>query len=92
MQGELGHTTATWQQAHFGAVMLGLLQLSCSSSDKPKSGEKIENFSQESDPVEVQKSQLDGVKVAVCTTQKVTIPLFHMVNVKANASVNGHCT
>ena len=40
--------------------------------------------------MEVQKSQLDGVKGAVCTTQKVTIPPFHMVNVRANASVKGH--
>ena len=36
--GELAHATATWQQAHFRAVMLGSLQLSCSSSDKPKPG------------------------------------------------------
>ena len=89
--GELAHTTANWQQAHFGAVVLGLLQLSHSSSDKIKSGEKIGNFSWESDLVEVWKSQLDGVKGAVCTTQKVTIPPFHTANVKANASVKGHC-
>ena len=31
--GELAHATATWQQAHFGAVMLGSLQLSHGSSD-----------------------------------------------------------
>ena len=89
--GELAHTNATWQQAHFGAVMSGSLQLCHSNSDKIKSGEKIGSFSQESDPVEVGKSQLDGVKGAVCTTQKITIPPFHMVNVKANASVKGHC-
>ena len=41
--------------------------------------------------MEVQKSQLDGVKGAVCTTQKVTIPPFQTINVKANASVKGHC-
>ena len=67
--------------------MLGSLQLSCSSSDKLK----IENSSRESDPVEVQKFQLDGVKGAVCTTQKVTIPPFQTLNIKANASVKGHC-
>ena len=89
--GELAHVTATWQQAHFEAVMSGLLQLSCSSSDKPKPGEKLENFSWENDPVEVWKSQLDGVKGAVHTTQKVTIPPFHMVKVRANASVKGLC-
>ena len=85
--GELAHATVTWQQAHFGAVMLGSLQLSHSSSDKLK----IENSSRESDPVEVLKFQLDGVKGAVCTTQKVTIPPFQTLNIKANASVKGHC-
>ena len=85
--GELAHVTATWQQAHFGAVMLGSLQLSHSSSDKLK----IENSSRESDPVEVWKFQLDGVKGVVCTTQKVTIPPFQTLNIKANASVKGHC-
>ena len=29
--GELAHVTATWRQAHVGAVMLGSLQLSHSS-------------------------------------------------------------
>ena len=71
--------------------MLGLLQLSCSTSGKPKPGEKLKNFSQENDPVEVWKSYLDGIKGAVCITQKVTIPLFHTVKVGANASVKGHC-
>ena len=66
--------------------MLRSLQLSCSSSDKLK----LENSSWENDPVEVQKSQLDGVKGAVCTTQ-VTIPPFQTVNIKANASIKGHC-
>ena len=84
--GELAHATVTWWQAHFGAVMSGSLQLSHSSSDKLK----LENSSRRSDPVEVQKSQLDGVKGAVCTTQKVTIPPFQTLNIKANASVKGH--
>ena len=88
--GELAYKTATQQQAHFRAVMLGSLQLSHGNSDKIKRGEKKGNSSWESDPVEVQKSQLDGVKGAVHTTQKVTIPPFHMVNVKANASIKGH--
>ena len=41
--------------------------------------------------MEVQKFQLDGVKGAVCTTQKVTIPPFQTLNIKANASVEGYC-
>ena len=30
--GELSKATMTWRQAHFGAVMSGSLQLSCSGS------------------------------------------------------------
>ena len=41
--------------------------------------------------MEVQKSQLDNIKVTVCTAQKVTIPPFHAVNIKADANVKGHC-
>ena len=41
--------------------------------------------------MEVWKYQLDGIKGAVCTTQKVTIPPFQTINIKANASVKGHC-
>ena len=85
--GELACATVTWQQAHFGAVMSGLLQLSHNSSAKLK----LENFSRENDPVEVQKYQLDGVKGAAHTTQKVTIPPFQTINVKANAGVKEHC-
>ena len=85
--GELTKATATWQQAHFGAVMSGLLQLSHSSSEQLV----MQNLSGESDPVEVQKYQLDGVKGAVCTTQKVTIPPFQTMTIKRNAGVKGHC-
>ena len=34
---------------------------------------------------------MDGVKGAVCTTQKVTIPPFQTINIKVNAGVKGHC-
>ena len=85
--GELACATAIWQQAHFGAVMSESLQLSHSSSEKLEN----ENFSRENGPVEVQKYQLDGVKGAVHTTQKVTIPPFQTINIKANAGVKGHC-
>ena len=85
--GELAKATATWQQAHFGAGMSGSLQLSRSSSEKVT----MQNLSGESDPVEVQKYQLDGVKGAVCTTQKVTLPPFQTMTIKGNAGVKGHC-
>ena len=87
MVGGLAKATVTWHQAHFGAVMSGLLQLSHSSSEKLT----LQNSSGESDPVEVQKHQLDGVKGAVCTTQKVMIPPFQTMTVKGNAGVKGHC-
>ena len=68
--------------------MSGLLQLSCSSSEKLA----LQNSSGESDPVEVQKHQLGGVKGAVHTTQKVTIPPpFQTMTVKGNAGVKEHC-
>ena len=70
--GELAKATMTWWQAHFGAVMLGSLQLSSGTSDKNR---------QEGDPVEVQKFSLDDVKGSVCTTQYVTILPFRTVNV-----------
>ena len=85
--GELVKATATWQQAHFGAVMSGSLQLSCNSSEKLVK----HNLSGEGYPVEVQKYQLDGVKGAVCTTQKVTIPPFQTLTLKGNAGIKGHC-
>ena len=47
--GELAKATVTWQQAHFGAVMSGSLQLSHSSSEKLA----MHNISGDSDPVEV---------------------------------------
>ena len=67
--------------------MSGSLQLSHSSSEKLA----MQNLSGESDPVEVQKYQLDGVKGAVHTTQKVTIPPFQTMTIKGNAGVKGHC-
>ena len=60
--GELAKVTMTWRQAHFWAVMSGLLQLSCGSSDKSQMTKGDTSSSQESDPVEVQKFQLKDVK------------------------------
>ena len=89
--GELAKATMTWRQAHFGAVLLGSLQLSHSSSDKNEIGEGAKCSSQRGDPVKVQKFWLDDVKDPVHTTQKVTILLFGTINVWANTSVKGHC-
>ena len=81
----------TWQQAHFGAVTLGLLQLSHSCSCRNSTGEGAKHSSQKGDPVEVQRFSLDDVKGLACTTQKVTILPFGTVNVHASTSVKGHC-
>ena len=89
--GELAKATITWRQAHPGAVMLGLLQLSHSSSDKSEMTKGAISSSLQSDPVEVWKFQLNGVKDLVCTTQKVTILPFGTINLWANTSVKGHC-
>ena len=63
--------------------MSGSLQLSHSSSEKLA----LQKLLGESKPVEVQKHHLDGVKGAVHTTQKVTIPPFQTMTVKGNAGV-----
>ena len=89
--GELAKATTTWRQAHFGAVMSGSLHLSHSSSDKSEMTKGDTSSSQKSDPVEVQKFQLNDVKGLVHTTQKVAILPFSTVNVWANTSVRQHC-
>ena len=89
--GELAKATMTWRKAHFGAVMLEALQLSHRSSDKSEMTKGATSSSQKSDPVEVQKFQLNDVKGLVCTTQKVTILPFGTINVQANSSVRGLC-
>ena len=89
--GERAKVTTTWQQAHFGAVMSGSLQLSHGSLDKNRIGEGAKHSSPEGDPVEVLKFSLDDIKGLVCTTQKVTILPFGRVNVHTSTSVKGHC-
>ena len=53
--GELAKATMTSRQAHFGAVMLGSLQLSCSSSGKCKVTAGAKSSFQQGDTVEVWK-------------------------------------
>ena len=89
--GELAKATTTGRQAHFGAVISGLLQLSHSSSDRSEMTKGATSSSQGSDPVEVQKFQLNDVKGPLLNTQKVTILPFGTINVWANTSVRGYC-
>ena len=52
---ELAKATMTWRQAHFGATMLGSLQLSHSRSDKSELTKGATSPSQQGDTVEVWK-------------------------------------
>ena len=87
--GELTCATATWWQAHFGAVMSGVTAVIPQQLRENQTQRKL--LLGEWPCGGVQKYQLDGVKGAVCTTQKVTIPPFQTINIKANAGVKGHC-
>ena len=89
--GELANATTTLRQAHFGAVMLGSLQLSCSSSGKCKVTAGATSSFQQGGTVEVWKFWLNDIKGLICTMQKVTIPPFSIINIQANTSVKGHC-
>ena len=89
--GELAKATMTWQQAYFGGVISGSLQLPHGSPDKNSVEEGAKHSSQEVDPVEVWKFSLDDIKGLVHTMQNVTILPFGMVNVHASTSVKGHC-
>ena len=48
-KGELAKATTMWKQAHFGAVMSGLLQLTCTSSDKTGMEEEVGHSSPKGD-------------------------------------------
>ena len=80
------NATATWWQAHFGAVMSGSLQLSLRSSEKLK----VENSSREKDPVEVWKYQLDGVKVLFAPHRR-SQSHFPNYKYKGKCWFQGHC-
>ena len=50
------------ETTHFGAVMSGSLQLTCTSSDKTKMGEEIGHPFTKSNMIEVKKFCLDDIK------------------------------
>ena len=90
-KGELTKATMTWRQAHFGAVMSGLLQLAHTSSNETGVEKEVSHSSLRGDPMQVRRFWVDNVRGPVCTTQKVTITPFSTVSVHANSSVKGHC-
>ena len=71
--------------------MSGSLLLSHTSSNKTGIEEEVRHSSLRDDPMEVRQFCLNDVRGPVCTTQKVTIPLFRTVSVHTNSSVKGHC-
>ena len=85
--GELAKATTMWRQAHFGAVMLGSLQISHSSSDQSKMTKGPTSSSQQDYTVEVQKFQLKDVEGSVPHSP---FPHFSTINVWANTSAKGH--
>ena len=90
-KGELTRVTVTRRQAHFGAVMSGLLQLPHKTSKgRWRDGEQV-TPSPSSDPAASRRFCLDDIQGQVHTTQKVTIPLFGTVNIHSYTGVWGHC-
>ena len=66
-KGEFVKVTMTWRQAHFGAVMSGLLQLPHTGSDGT-GGERGDPFSPRGNPIVVKEFSLDNVRGPVCIT------------------------
>ena len=89
--GELAKATTTWRQAHFGAVMSGSLQLSCSGSGQHEVTTRAASSPSSRWHCGGQKFQLNDVKGPVRTIQKVTIPPFSTINIQANTSVKQYC-
>ena len=90
-EGKLMKATTTWRQAHFGAVMSGLLQLPHMGSNRTGMVKEVIHSSLKSDTMEVKEFCQDNVRGPACTTQKVTIPPFSTISVHTNTSVRGHC-
>ena len=90
-KGELLKATMTWKQAHFRSVMSRSLQLPHTSSNRTGEENEVIHFSLGLETIEVKRFCLDDVWDPVCTTQRVTIPLFGSVSINGNTSVRGHC-
>ena len=75
---ELVKATTTWRQAHFGAVMSGLLQLPCTSSNKTRVEKEVSHSSLRDDPVKLRNFCLNDVRGPVKAT-KFNIPPFSTV-------------
>ena len=90
-KGGLAKVTMIWRQAHFGAVMSGLLQLPHTGSNRTGVEKEVIHSSPGGDTIGVKEFSLDGVTGPVHTTWKVTIPPFSTICVHTNSSVRGHC-
>ena len=89
-KGELKRATVTWKQAHFGAVMFGLLQLPCRDSEGDRGVEKEVTPSPSTSPMASREFCLDDVQGPVPITQKVTIPPFGTVSIHGNMGIQGY--
>ena len=89
-KGEFAKVSMMRRQAHFVAVMSGLLQLTCTSSDSIGMKYEVGQSSQSGDLMEVRKFGLHDIRGPIHTTQKITIPLFSTVSVHANSSDKRH--
>ena len=90
-KGELAKVTTTWKQAHFGAVMSGLLQLPHTGSNRTGVEKDVAPSSLMIDTMEVKEFCLDDVQGPVCTTQRVILLQFSTISMHGNTSVRGHC-
>ena len=89
-KGELTRATVTWKQAHFGAVMSGLLQLPHADSEGEGVGKEV-TLSPSTGLTGSRGFCLDEVWGPIHTIQKVTIPPFGTVSIHGNVGVWGHC-
>ena len=85
-KGELAKVTMTWRQAHFGAVMSRLMQLSHTNGTGVE--KEVIHSSLGINTIDVEFC-LDNVQGPVHSTRRVTIPLF--VSIHGNTSVRGDC-
>ena len=81
-EGELVRAMATWRQAHFGAVMCGLLQLPCTTSKEDGEVGNELTPSPSTDPAASRRFHLDDVQGPV--------PLG-TVSIHSHTGVWGHC-
>ena len=90
-KGELARATVTWKQAHFSVVLAGSLQLPHKCAREDGGAEKRATPSTVPDPTTPKEFHLDDVQGYLCTTWRVTIPLFETINIHGKTNGWRHC-